>query len=258
MDTRPKYLEYRRRRGFQLKYHFKRTTEVERIRPNNPLLRLVGKKHSVSKVSSVVHMEYAENTADVSPDYVAVVKINIEAASLEVEGNPTEFPREEDPTATYRTLRVDRFGRVVDSQGKGPYFHNGVYPDEQVGEGQSWNTTERVTVSKVSTDAEVLGEKLVEVPHTYTCVRFFQLDKFECAEIQVNGQYEEQVGEEVVLRFFHQGTINFAVKEGHVVSSNLRKTEQIVTGETMDSKSFIDEVKVMEAGSIDAVGGMRV
>lgn len=258
MTTRAQFLEYRRRRGFQLKYSFRRITEIERIRPNNPLLRLVGKKHSVTKVVTVADMRYSENTADVSPDYVAVVKCNIEAATLTLDGNPAEFPRDEDPTSMYRTLRIDRFGRVVESQGKGPFFYNGIYPDEQVTEGHSWNAVDTMGVPKVSTDAEVLGRKGVEVPYTYTCVRFLDFENFGCAEIQVNGQYQEQVSEGVLLRFFHQGTIHFAVKEGHLVASNLRKTEQIVTGESMDSTSEIDEVKVLEAGAIDAVGGMRM
>lgn len=257
MHGRPIFIEFRRRRGQRLEYSLTRTIDQEHTRPHNPLMRLVGKKTASSSSQKVVRCKIIQNTADVSPDWVASLKCNVEEASLEINGEPAEFSREEDPVSTYLSLKMDRFGHIREISGTTPSFHQGVFTDADIKPGQSWQGEVPVMLPKLSTTGEVLKEMEIPVKYTYTLIDETEVKPYQCAQIQVDSAFEHNVNEQVRLRYYFQGTLLFAHRDGFLVSSSVRATTQILVGERVDTTSVTDQVQLLEETTEHTVGGMR-
>lgn len=259
MQARPIFIEYRRRRGFQLEYQVVRSTEREIVKSGNPLMRLVGKKQSSKVVGNArVEMMMVQRTADVSPDWVASVKSTIESAARTVGGEPAPFGRDDDPCHTYLNERVDRFGNVLEVSGSAPRFLTGVFPDRSLRPGETWDVNEEVIIPKFNASGRPDGQEKVDLPYLYTLVGQQKVDNYQCAEVKVVAKHQSYVNETTIHQYLIEGTLLFAYRDGFLVHSHVNTISRLGTQKSTTEDRIIDEMRLLREGNEDTIGGMRL
>ncbi len=254
MQARPIFIEYRRRRGFITEYQAVRTIERQSVKTANPLLRIVGKKQHVSSSVSRTEMMLVQRTADVTPDWVATVKTTIESAARTIDGQPAPFSREDDPTTTYLSQKVDRFGKMVDQSGTSPVFLTGVFPDRSLRSGETWEIPTETSVPKFDEHGNQVGSETVDLVYLYTLVGQQKVDKYQCAEVQVAARHQSYVNETTLHQYSVEGSLLFAHRDGFLVQGQISKLSRLGTAKSTQDERITDFLRLLKEGNEEIFG----
>lgn len=254
MQARSIYIEYRRRRGLQLRYTLKRTTTVSE-NASGLLSKLLGRNKQNTEERELV---LEQNTADVMPDWIAVVKTTVESASRTVDGKPTAFPREEDPTAAYVQQKVDRFGNALESSGDGETLDGGVYPDQALRIGDTWEAPLVITVPKFNELGQPVGTESLTVTRRFQLLDLQEIAKLDCAIVEMRYEHQRYVNPQLLHRITQHTTYTFAHREGFLVKSEGEHVSALLSEKKSRSTTIRDTVQMTQQAVEGTVGGMRL
>lgn len=253
MQTRAIYIEYRRRRGLQLRYNLKRSTTVSES-STGILSKLFGRKNTTEESELVIE----QNTADVMPDWIAVVKTTVESASRTVDGRPTPFSREEDPTSGYVQQKVDRFGNLLESSGHGEVLDGGLYPDRALRAGDTWEAPLEVKIPSFNELGHVVGNQPLTVNRIYQLMETQETSKPECALVRMQYEHQRYINPQLLHKITHTANYTFAFREGFLIRSESEHTSALLWEKKSRVTTVHDTVRILQQGVEGTIGGMRL
>lgn len=258
MIERPKYLEYRHQRDRIASFEVKRSIEVRLERPAAALLRLVGKKTNKQAEKYQEEWTLELRTTDVMPDRGALVKTQVTEARRLVKGEPVPFPDRENPTTEFLNEVVALTGTLSGHQGSLPSPHLLLFPEEPVKQGQEWQRSRQELLPIAGADGSVKGFQARAVAYSCRLDAFGEQGGTEYADISLSGQGEFEEPGGIQQTYSVSGTVRFAIRDGHTLQANIRRSMAIALGGAVVTRSVDEEFAFMSRGTEHTVGGMRI
>ncbi len=257
MIERPKYLEYRHQRDRIASFVVKRHIEVKVEKPAVVLLRLVGKKTKAKTDEYHEEWNLELRTTDVMPDRGALIKTQVTQAVRKVKGESVPFGDRENPTTEFLNEVVSLSGKLSGHQGSLPTPHLVLFPDEPLKKGEEWNSSRYELLPIVGVDGQVKSFAPHQVDYSGRVENFGELDSgTEYVDLALSGQGE--FGNEIRQTYTVEGTVRFALREGHVISADLKRAMAATLGETVLTRTAREQFTFTSKGTEQSVGGMRM
>lgn len=255
---RPKYLEYRHRRGNIQRFQVKRTQSVKIEKPAAAILRLVGKKVSASSDSFDEEWTMELRTTDVKPDYSGLVKTQVTEAVRIVKGERLAYDSANDPTTLFLNETVDRFGGLTGHHGSLLTPQLFLFPDDPKRTGEQW-TKERQEIIPISgPDGQVKSHEARPVTYQGRVDQFGMDGDTEFADIAFSGRGVVTEGEEFNQVFEVMGSGRFAIRDGYILSAELTRSNITTIDKIVITASWVEKFSYDSSAEEKTVGGMRI
>lgn len=255
---RPKYLEYRHRRGNIQRFQVKRTQAVKVERPAAAILRLVGKKTSASTDTFEEEWSMELRTTDVKPDYSGLVKTQITEAVRIVKGERLAYESASDPTTLFLNETVDRYGGLSDHHGSLLTPQIFLFPDDPKRAGEQWTKDRQEIVPISGPDGQVKGHEARTVTYQGRVDSYGMEGDTEVADIAFSGRGVVTEGEEFNQVFEVTGKGRFAIRDGYVLSAELTRSSITTVDKAVITVSISEKIAYDSSGEEKTVGGMRI
>lgn len=256
---RPKYLEYRHRRGNIARFAIKRTQTVTVEKPAAAILRAFGKKTAASSDSFDEEWNMELRTTDVKPDWSALVKIQVTEAARLVKGEKLAYTANADPTTDFLNETVDRFGLLGDHNGSLPTPHLFLFPEEPKRSGEEWTRARDEQLQISGPDGQVKSNDARSVTYTGRIDQFgTDEDGVEFADLAFSGTATITEGEEFSEVYEVVGRGRFAIRDGYIMSAQVTRSNITTIDKVVITRSVKENFVHDSSGEEKTVGGMRI